>query len=82
MLARLNFLALRRRAQLGIRQSHPDGIGAVVFAAARSWLCCKAPLIYRVVGKSNAADTPKSEQDALTPWAGKRSSRWPLQEWI
>ena len=61
MLARLTFIALRRRAQLGVRQSSPDGIGAVVFAAAQSWLGCKAPLIWGVVGKSNAADIRQNQ---------------------
>lgn len=73
MLARLNFFALRRRAQLEVRQLRPDAVGAVVFAAPQCWRGRKAPLIWGAVGKSDAAGTPKPEQDALAPRAGKKS---------
>lgn len=76
MLARLNFFALRRRAQLGVRLLCPNGTGAVAFAAPQCWLGCEAPQIWGAVGKSDAADTPKSEQDALAPRAGRKSICW------
>lgn len=77
MLARLDFIALRRRVQLGAWHSRQDNMGAVVFAAAQSLAGLQSSADGGTEGKPNPADSPGPEQDVLAPLAGIRIIRCP-----